>query len=204
MKKTAGLAVKIFLGIILLVLVLLFVVPIIFKEQIKTRVEQAINQQVAAKVTFDDYSLGFFRDFPNLSFSLDKVSVVGVAKFENDTLAAFESLDLVFNLSSLFSKTGYEVKSVVIDRAVINAIVRKEGEVNWDIMVDTTTVAVEPEAVAESEMKIQLKKVTVLNSSISYIDDESAMKVYLDDVNFNLKGDMTSSETDMQMEFRAG
>jgi len=203
MKKTAGLAIKIFLGIILLVLVLLFVVPIIFKEQIKTKVEHAINQQVAATVAFDDYSLGFFRDFPNLSFSLDKVSVVGVAKFENDTLAAFESLDLVFNLSSLFKKSGYEVKSVVIDRAVINAIVRKEGIVNWDIMADTAQV-VAAESEVESEMKIQLKKVTVLNSSISYIDDESAMEVYLDDVNFNLKGDMTSVETDLQMEFSAG
>ena len=58
-----------------------------------------------------------------------------------------ESLDLVFNLSSLFKKTGYEVKSVVIDRAVVNAIVRKEGTVNWDVMKDTTqaVAAAEPE-----------------------------------------------------------
>ena len=30
------------------------------------------------------------------------------------------------------------------------------------------------------------------------------MKVYLNNVNFNLKGDMTMSETDMQMHFNAG
>ena len=53
-------------------------------------------------------------------------------------------------------------------------------------------------------MKILLKKVSVLNSSISYIDESSAMKVYLNNVNFNLKGDMTMSQTDLQMHFNSG
>ena len=96
MKKKTGLIVKIFLGIILLILILLFTVPLLFKEQIRIKVEQVINKSVNATVKFADYKLGFFRDFPNLSFSLNNVSVVGVAKFQNDTLAAFRSLDLVF------------------------------------------------------------------------------------------------------------
>ena len=93
------------LGIILLIFILLFTVPIIFKEQIRTKVEQTINESVNATVKFDDYKLGFFRNFPNLSFSLTDVSVVGIDKFENDTLAAFKSFNLVFNLSSLFKKS---------------------------------------------------------------------------------------------------
>ena len=68
MKKTAGIIIKIFLGIILLILVLLFTVPIIFKKQIKTKVEQVINESVNATVKFENYKLGFFKDFPNLSF----------------------------------------------------------------------------------------------------------------------------------------
>lgn len=204
MKKAFGIIIKIILGFVLLILVLLLTIPVIFRKQIKTKVEQTINQSVNATVKFDDYKLGFFKDFPNLSFSLTGVSVVGVAKFENDTLAAFRSFDLVFNLSSLFKKTGYEVKSINIDRAVVNAIVKKEGAVNWDVMKDTSTaVTPEPEQTS-SGMKILLKKVTVKNSSIAYIDESSAMKVYLNDVNFELKGDMTMSETDLQMAFSAG
>jgi len=204
MKKTTGIIVKILLGIILLMLVLLFTVPIIFKKQIKTKVEQVITESVNATVKFDDYKLGFFRDFPNMSFSLYNVSVVGVKKFENDTLAGFKSFDLVFNLSSLFKKTGYEVKSIVVDKAVINAIVRKEGKANWDIMKDTLQAVTTETKPSSSGMKILLKKVTVLNSSISYVDESSAMKVYLNKVNFYLKGDMTMSETDLQMTFNAG
>ncbi len=113
-----------------------------------------------------DYKLRFFRNFPNLSFALDNVSVVGIDKFENDTLAGFKSLNLVFNLASLFKKSGYEVKSVIVDRAVVNAIYPEDGSANWDIAKDTTEAPVEEET-ATSDMKILLKKVALMNSSIS-------------------------------------
>jgi len=202
MKKTASLIVKILIGIILFILVLLFTIPIVFKKQIRAKVEQVINESVNATVKFEDYKLGFFKNFPNLSFSMNNLSVVGIDKFEGDTLVGFNSFSLVFNLSSLFIKTGYEVNSIIMDKAVVNAIVLKNGTANWDIMKDTTeTVATEE--TSSSAMKIQLKKVAMLNSSISYIDAESDMKVYLKNLNFNMKGDLTTSETDLQMTINA-
>jgi len=58
------------LGLVLLILILLFTVPIIFKDKIKTKVEKVINESVNANVKFADYKLGFFRNFPNLSFGM--------------------------------------------------------------------------------------------------------------------------------------
>lgn len=203
MKKVIGWIVKISIGLILLILVALITIPMIFKEEIREKVELVINESVNARVTFEDYKLGFFKNFPNLSFSLNGLSVVGVDKFENDTLAGFRSFSLVFNLSSLLGDSGYEVKSVVMDRAVINAIVLKDGTANWDIMKDTTATE-EVEDTTASTLKIVLQKVALLNSSISYIDDESAMKAYMRNLNFNLKGDMTMSETDMKMGMNIG
>ncbi len=37
----------------LLILILLFTVPVLFKEKIKTKVEQVINESVNAKVNFE-------------------------------------------------------------------------------------------------------------------------------------------------------
>jgi len=56
--------------------------------------------------------------------------------------------------------------------------VKKEGKANWDVMKDTSTVPT-PAAVTtapSSGIKILLKKVSVRNSSISYIDESSAME----------------------------
>ena len=83
-------------------------------------------------------SLDFSEIFQICLSHLNDVSVVGVDKFQGDTLAGFKSFDLVFNLSSILKKTGYEVKSIVMDKAVINAIVLKDGTANWDIVKDTT------------------------------------------------------------------
>ena len=204
MKKIIGWILKILMGFILLILIALFTIPIIFKDKIRVKVEQVINESVNAKVQFEDYKLGFFKNFPNLSFSLNGLSVVGVDKFENDTLAGFNSFSLVFNLSSLLGDSGYEVKSIVMDKAVINAIVLKDGTANWDIMKDTTTTEEVEEDTTASSLKVVLQKVALLNTSISYVDKQSDMSAHIKDLNFNLKGDMTMSETDMQMGLSIG
>ena len=199
MKKTVGVILKVLAGIILLIFILLFTVPVIFKEKIRTKVERTIAESVNATVKFDDYNLGFFKNFPNLSFSLKGLSVVGVNNFNNDTLAAFKTFSLVFDLSSLFKKSGYEVRSILIDRAVVNAIVLKDGTANWDIMKDTTESTAAGSETEQSNMKILLKKISLTNSTVTYVDSEYNIAAYMKELNFNMKGDMTMNETDMQL-----
>jgi hypothetical protein len=217
MKKISGIVLKVLAGILLLIVVLLFSVPVLFKGKIKTKVESSINKSLNAKVAFTDYKLGFFRNFPNLSFSLQKLSVTGVGKFEGDTLAAFKSLDLVFNLLSLFSKSGYEVKSIVIDQAVVKAIVLKNGTANWDITksmpvspVNMTPSAAAPAPAAvpssssESSMKILLRSFVIRNSSVSYSDSSMSLDARLNNLNFILAGRVTLKETFLKMTLNSG
>ncbi len=84
-----------------------------------------------------------------------------------------------------FRKTGYEIKSVAIDQADIKTIVLKDGSANWDIVKDTTESPAGEESA--SEMKILLKKIELLNSSVSYVDHESNIEAYLDKVNSQMK-----------------
>lgn len=207
MKKIGGLILKVFLGLFLLILILLFTIPVIFRDKIKVKVEEVINESVNATVSFDDYKLGFFRNFPDLSFSLTGVTIAGIEKFEKDTLAAFDAFSLVFNAGSLFKKSGYEVKSVVLENALINAIVLKDGSANWDIMAVDSSAVAEAETVTEtssSDLKVLLKRFDIVNSTVRYKDMSADMSAELNDVNFNLKGDMSMSETDMQMSLRIG
>lgn len=200
MKKITGWFFGILGGLILLVLIALFTVPVLFKDKIKIKVEKVINESVNAQVRFDNYKLSFFRNFPNLSFSLDGVSVTGLDKFQGDTLAAFRSFNLVFNLGSLFKDTGYEVNSVIIDKPVINAIVLSDGSANWDIVKDTTTTAeTEVTDTTASTLKVLLKQFEIRNADITYSDFESNMSALIGDLNFDLQGDMTMSETSLQM-----
>ena len=205
MKKIVKILIKTLAGLILLILLLLFTVPVLFKEKIRTKVESVINESVNAKVAFADYSLGFFRNFPNLSFSLKNVWVIGIDKFEGDTLAGFRSFSLVFNLGSLLGKSGYEVKSIILDKALVNAIVLNDGSANWDIAKPSTDSAAaatetsEEAASGESTMKILLRKFEIRESTIKYNDASLNMSALLNSLNYTLTGNMTLSETDLMM-----
>jgi len=219
MKKIVNILLKVIVGLILLIIILLFTVPIIFKKQIKTKVENVINGSLNAKVIFSDYKLGFFKNFPNLSFSLQNLYVVGINKFDKDTIAGFKSFDLVFNVGSLLGKSGYEVKSMIINEAVINAKVLKDGTANWDLMKPTgTSTASAPAATAtpapapapvtatqpsqEGSVKILLRKFEIKNSSINYSDLSSAMSATLKDLNFSVRGGITMSGVDIKMDLK--
>lgn len=204
MKKPLKILLLSLSGLILLVFILLVSVPVIFRDEIKAKVEQIINESVYATVNVQDYRLNFFRNFPNLALGLDNVSVVGIGKFENDTLAAFRSLDLVFYLPSVFKKTGYEIRSIVIDKALLTVTYLDDGSFNWDISRDTASVATDAADAESSDMKILLKKVKLVNSTLVYNDYGLDMKALINDLSFLLSGDMTASETDLKIKLTAG
>src|SRR6478752_5502352 len=83
------------------VLALLAVLPLLFGDRIAQRVQVEVNRNVNARVSWRSASLSFFRNFPNLSLSLDDLSIVGVGRFERDTLAAIPHLRVVLNLGSV-------------------------------------------------------------------------------------------------------
>lgn len=203
MKKTLRI-ILISLAILLSLTILIAVtIPVLFKDKIKSKVEQVINESINADVSFGDYKLGFFRSFPDLSFSLDKINVKGIGKFEKDTLASVKSVNLVLNLLSLFKKTGIEVKSVIIDEADVKTIVLNDGSANWDIMKETEE-ELPSESESASELKILLKKVSLKNSSVLYTDYESDIQVSLYDVNSEIAGDLTANETNLLIKLNAG
>ncbi|MDX9930519.1 MAG: AsmA family protein, partial [Bacteroidales bacterium] len=65
--------------------------PVIFKDRIRERVETGINKMVDARVSFSGYKLSLFRSFPNAAFTLYDLQVTGIDEFSDDTLASVES-----------------------------------------------------------------------------------------------------------------
>jgi hypothetical protein len=54
--------------IILLLAISLFAIPYFFKDQIKAKITEAINEKVDAKVSFADADLSFLKAFPSKCF----------------------------------------------------------------------------------------------------------------------------------------
>src|SRR5687767_5362489 len=136
---------KKFLKITVLVLLLLvgaaFAVPYLFKDQIIAKVKTAINENIEAKVDFQDLDISLFRHFPRLSIGLESVYVKGLHQFSKDTLIAAKQIDVAVNLMSAISGGTIEVYSVNLDAPRIHAVIDESGKANWEITkADTSTV----------------------------------------------------------------
>ncbi len=190
-------------SLLTIIVVAAIIIPVAFKDKIKARIESEINGMLNAKVSFTDYKLSLFKAFPDAAFSLDNLSVTGTGLFEGDTLAAVKSMDIVFNLRSLFGDKAYEIKSVSVNRPLLNAIVLEDGTANWDIMKETTE-DIEGDTLPEASFKVQLREVSMSEGRLRYTDRESDMAASLENMQFNLSGNMSASRTDLEMDISAG
>ncbi|NLE34986.1 MAG: AsmA family protein [Bacteroidales bacterium] len=222
MKKGLKITGIILGALLLLIVALAVIIPVAFKEKIKEKVESGLNDMLIAKVSFNDYKLNLFRSFPNASFLLDNLNVTGTGDFERDTLASVKSFRIVINLKSLFADSGYEIKSVVIDDPVLNAIVNEDGKVNWEIMKESVPEQAGPEPVPgeplsenanqepfadieeQSGLKLLLRRFAINNGRLTYTDRESDMTAKIGDFDFLLSGNMSESATGLELELDAG
>lgn len=204
MKKAVKITGIIAGSLLVLIIAALLIIPVAFKDKIRAKVEAAANEMLNAKVFFADYKLSLFRAFPDASFSLRGLSLTGVDRFEGDTLAAVGSFDLAFNIMSLFSGKGYEVRSIIIDKPLINAIVLEDGTANWDIMKETATPDEQPEETSgTSSFSLSLRDFRITNGRVSYSDRESKMAASITGLAFSLSGNMSSSQSDLLMDLSA-
>lgn len=181
-------------GIVLLALLLLLVTaPFLFKGKIEEVVKREVNKEMNIQIDFDKLGLSFFKNFPHATVSLQNLSVVGKEAFAGDTLVFANDLSATVNLKSLWGDSGYELTKISVNNALVQGIINPEGKANWEIMDDDgSDDSSDPD---DSDFKLQLKDVSISNTTIRYVDQASNMSASLEDINLKLKGDMTADET---------
>ncbi len=184
---------------IAILLALMIILPIAFKGKIIEQVKIAINENVNADVDFGTFRISFFRSFPDVSFRLNDLSVVGVDHFQGDTLASVKSFFISVNLRSLFGDQGYEIKSIRIDNPRVMAKVLKDGRASWDIVpeADPAEVTEEVEETEDFAFKIALRRFQINNGYVVYDDRQMDLFARLINFNHTLSGDFTADFTSL-------
>ncbi len=178
------------------ILVLMLVLPFLFKDKVMTIVKQEANELLNAKLEFESLDLSLFSHFPNASIELNGLSLSGVGDFENDTLVSAKAIDIAVDVMSLFGDEGFKVNYIVLDNPLVKAMKLADGRVNWDIMKPSTEEEEEEEE-SSSSFKLQLKDFKINDATIIYMDDSTQMHFYTDHFNVKLSGDMDADVTDI-------
>lgn len=191
--------------VILAVLAVILAFPFLFKDQIMKKIKEEVNKSVYAKVEWNSVSVSLLTGFPDLKVSLKDVSVVGINAFEGDTLVGFDEFALKVDLLSIVSGK-INVKSVLLDNPLVNAITLADGSVNYDIAIpDTVTIPEETETDTSSmSFSVKLKKFEIRDARIHYTDIPGNMSASLEDFDFLLSGDMSMDLTDLDITTSVG
>ena len=184
-------------GIVLLLLVIsAFAIPYFFKDQIKAKILTSINEKVDAKVAFADADLSLFRNFPNASVSIEKLSIINKAPFEGDTLVAFEELNLKMSIKELFNDANepMNIDGISSKNGLINIIFNKDGIGNYDIALKDKN---KDDNEKSKPLSLKIKEYSVENFKFKYYDEKSKIKMVLDSINHEGTGDFAASKLDL-------
>lgn len=176
-------------GIILLViLITLMLLPFLFKGKIIEGIKKEANKSLNAQFNFDENAIGLslIKNFPNLSLTLEKVSIVGKDSFDGDTLVYLPKINAQLDLMSVFKGSTIKINKIALTQPFIQLLVLKNGQSNWDISIpDTTTTDTD----TSSKFDIKLKKLNIENGILKYSDESLGFATSLHQFNHELKGD---------------
>jgi len=184
--------------VFVVIIAALFAIPYLFKDQIKAKITEAINESVDAKVSFADADLSLFKNFPNATVGIEKLVIINKAPFEGDTLVSLGELNLKMSIKELFKGKDepMSIEGISSTNGLINIIFNKDGVGNFDIALkDKKDETKTDEASKPLSLKIQNYKIE--NFTFRYIDQGSKIKMVIDSLNHEGTGDFTNSKLDL-------
>lgn len=179
---------KITLISLLLIIVLLFSLPFLFKGKIIQAVKAEANKSLNAKLDFsDDIGISLFRQWPKLTIEMKDVSISGIDTFAGDTLAYLPTLSVSMNLMSVIKGKQMEVSHISLDQPRLKFLVLENGRANWDIMKPDSAMT----DTSASTFKMALEQLEISKGDLEYEDLSMPFFTELKSFDHKLKGDFT-------------
>ena len=174
----------------------LFALPYFFKDQIKAKITQAINEEVDAKVSFADADLSLFKSFPNANVALEKLVIINKAPFEGDTLISLGELNLRMSIKELFKgkEEALNIEGISSKNGLINIIFNEDGIANYDIALKDNKTAADGKS---NPLSLKIQNYKIENFKFSYFDESSKIKMTIDSLNHEGTGDFAAQKLDL-------
>ncbi|GAB4241923.1 MAG: hypothetical protein Kow0027_00020 [Saprospiraceae bacterium] len=181
-------------SVLVLFLGALIALPILMKDDIVAAVKDAANDNLKAKVDFNDVSLSLLRNFPNLTLAVEDLKIEGVEAFEGVPFFSSKEFGITVDFWSAwnYGKEPLNIRSLWLEQPDINILVLSDGRANYDIALpseDTTTT--------ETAFSIQLQEYAIRNGHVRYEDRQGGVFAELTDLNHEGKGDFTQDVFDL-------
>ena len=187
--------IKIIVIALISLLLLMLILPFLFKDRIIERVKHEINEQVEADVSFGSFGLSLIRQFPQLTVWVRDVRVVGQGAFAGDTLADMGRIMVSADVLKAV-RGDLEISRIRLDEPNILLKMLADGQVNWNIMAAAEEVET-PVEEAPADFSLALKRVEIRSGKLAYLDDKFVTYIHADDINGVFRGDLSMALTNI-------
>ena len=178
----------------MVVIIGIIAIPFLYKDKVITYVKDEANKTLNAKMDFEDVDISLLRSFPDLNVRLENVTVDGVAAFEGVRLFEATGTEVELNVLDAFAaKDNFPIKSFQLNEPIINLLVLKNGQANWDIV----KLSEEDSSSEESNFLVKMKQYTIENGTMTYEDRSLDMKMAAKDLNHSGSGQFASDNFDL-------
>ncbi len=190
---------KIVIGIFIFLFVIvaaLFAIPIFFKDAIKAKIAQTINNNLDATVSFADADLSLFRSFPHANVAIDNLLIINKAPFAGDTLVSMGKLDLQMSIRELFKDANepINIDGISSTNGRVNIVFNKDGIGNFDIALKDQK---DKPSGKSDPVNLSIKSYKIENFAFKYFDERSKIKLLIDSLDHSGKGDFAKSILDL-------
>ena len=183
-------------GIVLLILIAaLFILPIIFEDDIEELVLKKVNKDLKADISWNNFDLSLLAGFPDAQLSIDELQVINKqAPFSGDTLVSVGNIKAGMPLMNLFSD-NISIEYFNLDKAYIRLVTDENGEVNYLITKESAENENSSDKTSTQEpLKFSLQEYEISNSELHYIDRASQMDIGIKSFQHKGSGDFTADD----------
>lgn len=187
------------LGVLLCcILAAAFIIPVVFKDDIKAAIDKELAASVNADVVFDvdKFSLSLFRNFPNITVEMLDLGVINRAPFDGEVLFATEKFEVEINLKDILFGDEVRLKGISLVRPVINVLVMEDGRANYDIAIPSADTVTTEEAPGEFSFGIDHWQIQ--DGTLVYDDKSIPFFMEMKGLNHSGSGDFTQALFDLK------
>ncbi|MDM1503585.1 hypothetical protein HX071_15470 [Myroides marinus] len=180
-------------GLVGLVFLLMYVVPIFYADKINIKVKELMKESIKGDVDFESIDLSFYNKFPSLTATIKKPSIEGVQvdSLLIGKLFEAESVSLGVDIMALLdSKLSFN--KIYINQPVVNVNVNEVGLANYDIFVPSD----EKEETDES-LELKIEELHIDKAEIIYNDLASKLSFVASSFDYIGQGKMSDAVFDL-------
>jgi len=185
-------------GLLVLILAAAFILPIVFKDSIKSAIDKELAKSVNADVVFDvdKFSLSLFSNFPNITAEMNDLGVLNREPFAGEILFATEKFEVEVNLADILFGDELRLKGISLVRPVINVKVLADGRANYDIAMPSTDTATVEEG--SGEFSFGIDHWEIVDGNVVYDDKSIPFLMELKGLNHSGSGDFSQDVFDLK------